>query len=267
MRVLFLGDVVGRSGHAAVCKRAKVLRESLRLDLLICNAENAADGTGLTVRQFEALRTAGVDGVTMGDHAYRKRELLPLMAEDPHLIRPLNFPDDAVGRGWTILRGANGRDCAIFCVMGRTFMRPVDCPLRAIDRVLSKIPSEVSARLVDLHAEATSDKQLIARYVDGRVSAVLGTHTHVPTADAEILSRGTAYQTDVGMCGPHSGVIGRAYAPVLGASLRFEPNHYAVAADDIRLNGALVEIKDDGTAGSIEPFHWRDGAESGSASL
>jgi metallophosphoesterase (TIGR00282 family) len=261
MRVLFLGDIVGRTGHTSVCRVAARLRQEMQLDLLICNAENAADGTGLTVRQFEALVEAGVDGVSMGDHVYRKRELLPRLVSDPRLVRPLNFPLDAAGRGWTVLRAKNGQQAALLCVMGRTFMRPVDCPLRGLDRALAELPDDVSVKIVDLHAEATSDKQLVARYLDGRVSAVLGTHTHVPTADATILPRGTAFQADVGMCGPHSGVIGRAYEPVLGAALRFESNHYAVAVGDVRLNGALLEVDPlDGKARSIEPFRWHDAA-------
>jgi 2',3'-cyclic-nucleotide 2'-phosphodiesterase len=242
MRILFLGDIVGKPGVSALLAHAADLRASLRLDAIVANGENAADGTGMTLRQFDALMASGVDGLTMGDHVYRKRELMPKVENDLRIVRPANYPAEAPGRGWTVLRIHGHRTLAIIAVQGRIFMRPVDCPLHALEAALASIGDQTKVVLVDVHAEATSEKQLIARHFDGRVSAVLGTHTHVATADLQILPGGTAFQCDVGMCGPHDSIIGRAVAPVLATARTFEPHHYHVATDDVRLNGVLLEI-------------------------
>lgn len=255
MRILFLGDIVGRPGYSAVIDQLRGLRTELELDLVIANAENAADGSGLTLRQFKGLVAAGVDAITMGDHIYRKLELKPMLDEDPRIVKPANFPAQAPGRPWTVVRSRAGIDVAIVSLMGRVFMRPVDCPFAAADRVLAEIPEAVKIRVVDIHAEATSDKQTIARYLDGRVSAVLGTHTHVPTADPQILAAGTAYQTDVGMTGPYDSVIGRDVDRVMMTTTTFEPIHFFVATGDVRLCGALIDVDPQtGKATSIERF-------------
>jgi len=255
MRILFLGDIVGRPGYVAVTESLPAMRQELSLDLVVVNAENAADGSGLTVRQFKGLMAAGVDAVTMGDHIYRKMELRPLLETGQRIVKPANFPAAAPGQPWIVVPSRDGHEVAVISLMGRVFMRPVDCPFAAADRVLSEIPATVKVRIVDIHAEATSDKQTIARYLDGRVSAVLGTHTHVPTADARILHGGTAYQTDVGMTGPYDSVIGRDVDRVTMTTTTFEPIHFHVATGDVRICGALIEVDPDtGLATSIERF-------------
>lgn len=257
MRILFLGDIVGKPGYTAVLRHAESLRDSLRLDALVVNAENASDGSGLMPRQFRRLREAGVDAITLGDHIYRRKEILETLQDDPHVVKPANYPAAASGRPWTVIHTAAGVPLAIASLLGRVHMRPVDCPFEAIDRVLAEIGREVSHVLVDVHAEATSDKQLLGRYLDGRVTAVMGTHTHVPTADAQLLPGGTAFQCDVGMCGPYESIIGRDIERVLHTTRTFEPCHFHVATADVRLCGALIEAGSDGRATSIERFEQR----------
>lgn len=243
VRVLLIGDIVGRPGRQIVQRGLPMLRQQERIDLVVANAENAAGGSGLTPAIYEQLRQAGVDVVTLGDHAYRRPEILPLLSETDRILRPANYPPDAPGRSWTVVETAEGVPVAVFTLLGRVFMPPVDCPLRTADRLLAEIPSQVRVILVDMHAEATSDKQLVARYLDGRVSAVLGTHTHVPTADETILLAGTAFQCDVGMTGPHESIIGRRIDRVLQTVLTHRPTHFQVAANDVRLHGTLVEVE------------------------
>ena len=210
--------------------------------LVVCNAENSAGGSGLTVKCHEELADAGVDVFTMGDHVYRKDEIFNLFEQTDRIVRPANFPPTPPARSSRWREARDGTPVAVFTVLGRTYMRPVDCPFRAADRVLDLLPRDVKVILVDIHAEATSDKQLFGRYVAGRVSAVLGTHTHVATADEQILAGGTAYQTDVGMTGPHDSILGRRYDRVLATTLTFVPHHFDVASGDPRLNGALIEV-------------------------
>ena len=257
MRILFLGDIVGKPGYSAVRRHADALRRSLRLDALVVNAENASDGSGLMPRQFQRLREAGVDAVTLGDHIYRRKEIIETLQRDSRLVKPANFPASASGRAWTVIPTLTGVPLAVVSLLGRVYMRPVDCPFEAIDRVLDELAGETQHVLVDVHAEATSDKQLLARYLDGRVTAVLGTHTHVPTADAQVLPGGTAFQCDVGMCGPYASIIGRDIPRVLHTTRTFEPCHFHVATGDVRLCGALIVAGEDGRASSIERFEQR----------
>jgi hypothetical protein len=243
MRLLFLGDIVGKPGLTAITRYVPKLRENLKLDYVIANAENAADGSGLTVRQYKKLTEPDmVDILTLGDHAYKKNELLEVLDQSDRLVRPANFPLSAPGKSWAVAHRPHLPPIAVFTVLGRVFMRPVDCPFAACERVLCELPTEVVARLVDVHAEATSDKQLLAHFLDGRVSAVVGTHTHVPTSDARISKKGTAAITDVGMCGPYNSIIGRSSEQVLETTLSYVPKHYHVATDDVRLCGAIAEI-------------------------
>ncbi len=242
MRLLFIGDIVGRNGLEFVCRVVPRLRQAEGIDLVVANAENVEDGSGITKAQFRRLLASGIDGVTLGDHIYRKREIVDLLAGESPAVKPANFPPEAAGRELMILATAEGRRVAVFSLIGRVFMKPVDCPLRAADRVLASLPDDLSAIVVDLHAEATSDKQLIGRYLDGRVSAVLGTHTHVPTADEQILPGGTAFQCDVGMSGPYDGIIGRRYERILETTYSFMPTTFLVATADLRLSGAIVDI-------------------------
>ena len=261
MRVLFLGDLVGKPGYSAVRNHAKRLRDELSLDALVVNAENASDGSGLMPRQYQRLMEAGVDAITMGDHLYKCRDLIRVLEDETaKIVKPANYPSKASGKTWTVV-SINSVPLAIVSVMGRVFMRPVDCPLDALDRVLAEIQqygeknhSPIQHILVDVHAEATSDKQMIGYYLDGRVSAVFGTHTHVPTADTCLLPGGTAFQCDVGMCGPYTSIIGRDIGRVTATSYSFEPRHFHVATQDVRLCGALFETDSNGKSISVERF-------------
>jgi metallophosphoesterase (TIGR00282 family) len=239
---LFIGDVVGGPGRRILSLVLPRLIPRLEIDLVVVNAENVAGGSGITVGTFEELTDAGVGAVTLGDHAYRKDEVHILFERSDPLCRPANYPVDAAGPDSLLVTARDGTAVGVFSVLGRAFMPPVDCPLRTSDRLIATLRAATPVILVDVHAEATSEKQLLARYLDGRVSAVLGTHTHVPTADEQILPRGTAYQTDVGMTGPYDSIIGRRYDRVLRNTLTAQPQHFEVATGDPRLAAVLIDI-------------------------
>lgn len=242
MRVLFIGDIVGKPGRRIVVQAVRGLVQREALDLVIANAENAAGGSGLTPEIYWELLDAGVDVITLGDHIYRRREINPILDSQTNIVKPANFPAEAAGRDVAIVADRRGRQVAVLSLLGRVFMRPVDCPFQAADRVLGGLPAEIKIIFVDAHAEATSDKQLLGRYLDGRVSAVLGTHTHVPTADECILPGGTAFQCDVGMTGPYDSILGRRVDRVLETTRTFMPSSFEVAQHDVRLCGAIVEV-------------------------
>jgi metallophosphoesterase (TIGR00282 family) len=247
MRLLFIGDVVGPPGVVFLRKALPVLIAREGLDLVIANAENAANGSGLTPALYRRLREAGVDLVTLGDHIYKKADIIPTLEQDDRVCKPANFPPDAPGREFVVAPAKDGTPVAALCLLGRTFMRPVDCPFRAADRVLRQLDGQARCVVVDVHAEATADKYLLAHHLKGRVSAVLGTHTHVPTADEQVLPGGTAFISDVGMTGPYDSVLGRRVDRVLGTTTSFVPSAFDVATGDPRLAGAVVEI--DGATG------------------
>jgi len=242
LKILFIGDVVGAPCRKVVGQVLPRLSPRWGLGLVICNAENAAGGSGLTLRCYEELSEAGVDVMTMGDHVYRKDEIFQIFERGGEVLRPANYPLDSPGPELSLVTSRDGVPVAVFTVLGRTYMKPVDCPFRAADRILDRIGGDTRVVILDTHAEATSEKQLLGRYLDGRVSAALGTHTHVATADEQILKNGTAYQTDVGMTGPHDSILGRRYDRVLSATLTCVPAHFDVATGDPRLNGALVTV-------------------------
>ena len=242
LKILFIGDVVGSPGRKIVGQVLPRIIPRWDIGLVICNAENAAGGSGLTINCHEELVDAGVDAFTLGDHVYRKDEVFTLFERTDRLCRPANFPLDAPGAEAALVEARDGTIVGVFTLLGRTYMRPVDDPFRAADRVIDRMGATTRVIVVDIHAEATSDKQLLGRYLDGRVSAVLGTHTHVPTADEHVLPGGTAYQTDVGMTGPYDSILGRRYDRVLAATMTFVPHHFDVATGDPRLCGALVEV-------------------------
>ncbi len=250
MRLLFIGDIVGTPGVNVVRRALPALIERERLDCVIANAENAAGGSGLTARLYRRLREAGVDLFTLGDHIYRKNEIVDTLRKEERLCKPANFPPEAPGRDWAQAAGRNGASVAVFTVLGRTFMRPVDCPYKAADRVLAELKDRARVVIVDAHAEATADKYLLLHYLKGRVSAVLGTHTHVPTADERIFPPGTAFQCDVGMTGPYDSVLGRRIEQVLSSAVTFVPTTWEVADGDVRLAGAIVEV-DAGTGRAL----------------
>ena len=241
VRVILIGDVVGKPGVTMLCDSVRWLREVLQVDLIVANSENAADGAGLTKAQYHKIIAAGVDAITLGDHIYRKKEIASILATELNIVKPANFPPDAPGRDHCIVKTVQGVSVAVISLLGRVFMRPVDCPFAAVTRVLTQLPEDVRIRLCDLHAEATSDMQAMGRFLDGKVTAVLGTHTHVATADEEIFPGGTAFQCDVGMTGPHKSILGRAIDPVLNTTLTFDPNSFHVATEDVRLSGTWVD--------------------------
>lgn len=253
MRILFIGDIVGKPGREIVEQAVPVLVRAERLDLVVANAENTAGGSGLTPSIYRELVKAGVDAITLGDHVYRRREIYGVLENETNIVKPANLPPESVGRNWAVVTARNGERAAVFCVLGRLFMKPVDSPWLAADRVLGELPSDVRVRVVDFHAEATSEMQLMGRYLDGRVSAVLGTHTHVPTADEQILPEGTAFQCDVGMTGPYESIIGRRIDRVLETTLTGLPTEFDVATGDVRLCGTIVDVDSEtGKARSIQ---------------
>lgn len=255
VRILFIGDIVGKPGREIVCKSIPGLVAKHRLDLVVANAENAAGGSGLTPAIYRELVRAGVDAITLGDHVYRRKEIYSILENEPNIVKPANLPPESVGRDWAVVTAHNGVPVAIACFLGQLFMRPVDNPWHAADRVLAALPSDVRVRLVDFHAEATSDMQLMGRYLDGRVTAVLGTHTHVPTADECIFPGGTAFQCDVGMTGPFDSIIGRRIDRVMETTLTARPTEFDVATGDVRLCGTIVTADaETGRATAVERF-------------
>jgi metallophosphoesterase (TIGR00282 family) len=242
MRLLFLGDIVGRPGVNFIRRALPLLVACEQIDLVVANAENATDGSGLTPKDYRRIREGGVDLVTLGDHVYRKKDIIATLEQDEHICKPANFPPGAPGRDFALGSARDGTPVAAFCLLGRTYMRPVECPYRAADRVLAELAGKSRCIVVDMHAEATADKYLMAHHLKGRVAAVLGTHTHVPTADEQILPGGTAFISDVGMTGPYDSILGRRVDRVLTTALTFVPTSFDVATGDLRLGGALVDI-------------------------
>jgi metallophosphoesterase (TIGR00282 family) len=242
MKILFIGDIVGAPGVNILRRALPGLIQREQLDCVIANAENAAGGSGLTTRLYRRLREAGVDLFTLGDHIYKKLEIVETLEKDERTCKPANYPPEAAGREVALATARDGTPVAVLCVLGRTFMRPVDCPYHAADRVLASLAGRVQVIVVDVHAEATADKYLLAHHLKGRVSAVLGTHTHVPTADEQIMPPGTAFQCDVGMTGPYDSILGRRIDRVLTTATTFMPTAFDVAEGDVRIAGAIVEI-------------------------
>jgi metallophosphoesterase (TIGR00282 family) len=247
MRLLFLGDVVGRPGRRAVTERLPALRERWRLDCVVINGENSAGGFGITEAICDELIQAGADTVTLGNHSWDQREALVFIARQPKLLRPANFPPGTPGRGATLIDTVSGRRVLVVNVMGRLFMDPLDDPFAAADREVGLCPLRemADAILVDMHAEATSEKQAMGYHLDGRVSVVVGTHTHVPTADARILPGGTAYLSDAGMCGDYESILGlQTEEPVRRFVQKTPGTRAEVATGDGTLCGLAVETDD-----------------------
>jgi 2',3'-cyclic-nucleotide 2'-phosphodiesterase len=247
MRILFIGDVVGRTGRETVAAALPGLREKLRIDLAVVNAENASHGFGLAPEMATALFAAGTDVITLGNHAWDRKEIIPYIAETPRVIRPLNYPPGTPGGGSVMVDVGRGRRALVLQAMGRLFMDPLDCPFRGTAEVLSRhrMGGTVAAIFVDFHAEASSEKMAFAHYLDGQVSAVVGTHTHCPSADAQILPGGTAFQSDAGMSGDYDSVIGMVKEP---ATLRFwrkmSGERLAPAEGAATVCGVFVETDD-----------------------
>lgn len=254
MRILFIGDIVGRPGKHACSQLVPRLRREREIDLVVANAENAAAGSGITPQMFAKLRHHGIDCFTMGDHIYRRREIMPLLESSDRIVKPANLPPEAVGREFAVVGLQNGARVAVISLLGRTHMNVrADCPFHAVDRVLGQLPEDVKCIVVDMHAETTSEKVALGWYLDGRATAVVGTHTHVATADERILPGGTAYITDVGMTGPYDSVLGRDKDRVIKSLVTGMPFPYEVATRDVRLSGVIIEADSaTGRALSIE---------------
>jgi len=242
MNILMVGDLVGSPGRRAMAQVVTRLRAAGKVDFVVANAENAAGGKGLTGPVAEELFAAGVDVITLGDHAWDQKELRTHLDREPRVLRPLNFAPGCPGRGWVSVDSGKGVKVTVINAIGRVFMNPYDCPFRALDALLAKPNDLGSVILVDFHAEATSEKIIMGRYLDGRVSAVVGTHTHVQTSDECVLAGGTAYITDLGMTGAKDSALGRDLDSVTSMILTGMPAKFKVAAEDVALEGALIEI-------------------------
>jgi 2',3'-cyclic-nucleotide 2'-phosphodiesterase len=254
MRILFLGDIVGKPGRDAVIAAVPTLRLDHKLDAVIVNGENAAHGYGITEKIYHELIDCGVDVITLGNHSFDQREAMVFIGRVDRMIRPVNYPPGTPGKG-SILLDINGQNLLVINAMGRVFMEPIDCPFRAMENELISCPlgAMADAIVVDFHAEATSEKQIMGHFCDGRASLVVGTHTHVPTADTRILKGGTAYQTDGGMCGDYDSVIGvDKHEPMRRIIEKTPGGKFEPAGGQGSLSGVIVETGKDGLAISVK---------------
>ncbi|MFA5092434.1 MAG: TIGR00282 family metallophosphoesterase [Candidatus Omnitrophota bacterium] len=242
MKILFIGDIVGSPGREAIKQLVNPLKKELGIDFVIANAENASGGSGITLKVTEDLFSSGVDVITSGDHIWKKAEIFELINREERILRPLNYPSGAPGKGAAVFKAKNGVKVGVINVNGRVFMEPLDCPFKTTLAACEELAKETKIIFVDIHAEATSEKVALGWYLDGKVSAVLGTHTHIQTADEKILPKGSAYITDVGMTGPYDSVIGRRVEDVLTRFLSLIPVRFEVAQENIQMHGALVEV-------------------------
>jgi metallophosphoesterase (TIGR00282 family) len=256
MRLLFIGDVVGRAGRAILAEQLPRLRLAWNLDFVVVNGENAAGGFGITEAIADEFLAAGADCVTLGNHAFDQREALVFITRQPRLIRPVNYPRGTPGRGTNLFEAKNGARVLVVNILGRVFMDALDDPFAAIERELEACPlgAGCDAAVIDVHAEASSEKQAFAHFVDGRVSLVVGTHTHVPTADYQILPRGTAYMTDAGMTGDYDSVIGMdKEEPVRRFTTKLPSTRFEPAVGAATLCGVAVELNEAGLATQVAP--------------
>lgn len=257
VKILFLGDVVGGPGRRMLKEHVKRLRHERGLSSVVVNAENCAAGSGITAALAHEIFDAGVDAITLGDHTWAQKDFALQISSIPSLVRPANYPKECPGRGWTLVT-CETFAFALLNLQGRVFMNPVDCPFHAADRALREMPKDVPV-FVDFHAEATSEKMTLAHYLDGRVTAVVGTHTHVQTSDATLLPKGTAYVTDLGMTGPYVSSIGRDLKPVTRKFLTTLPSRFEVASGPATMEGVVIDF-DAKTkrASAIELFRERE---------
>jgi metallophosphoesterase (TIGR00282 family) len=251
VRLLAIGDVVGGVGLAAILDTLPGLRDEYAPDLVVVNAENAAHGTGTSPRQAKDLLEAGVDVVTGGNHTFRRRELYPLLGSEQRVIRPHNLAVKGPGSGLAVVPVAGGRNAAVINLLGSIFMDSAASPFAVVDELVDSAREQATFVMVDMHAEATSEKIALGRYLDGRVTAVVGTHTHVQTADERVLAGGTAYISDLGMTGPHDSVIGVASDIILNRFLTGAPGRFEVAEGDVRVQGVVVDADEQGLATGI----------------
>lgn len=242
MKILFIGDIVGEPGRRAVKEILPRLRRAHQMDLVIANGENSAGGSGITPATAQEIFGAGVDIITTGDHLWDQKEVMGLLQNESRLLRPLNYPQGTPGQGSVVYQANNQPPVAIINLQGRTFMPDLDNPFTTVRAEVERLRQKTNIIFVDFHAEATSEKAAIGRMLDGQVSAVIGTHTHVQTADEQIFPGGTAFLSDAGFTGPHDSVIGREIEPIIRRFLTLQPQRFTVAEKGIKLQGALVEI-------------------------
>ncbi|MFQ5952625.1 MAG: TIGR00282 family metallophosphoesterase [Candidatus Omnitrophota bacterium] len=253
MKILFLGDIVGQPGREITKQLLPDLKKEKKIDFVIANAENAAGGSGVTPRIADQLLESGIDVLTSGDHVWKRKEIYDYLKVSSKLIRPANYPEGSVGRGSTVVDAEGGRKVGVINLIGRVFMEAVDCPFVKAKEEVDKVRQETPIIVVDMHAEATSEKVAMGWYLDGLVSAILGTHTHIQTADEKILPNGTAYITDSGMTGPYDSVIGRKKEQIILRFLTQMPTRFEMAEGGVEMHGVIVEVDDStGKAGSIE---------------
>jgi metallophosphoesterase (TIGR00282 family) len=258
MRILFIGDIFGKPGRAIAKLAVPSIRIGEKVDLVVANAENAAGGNGLTAKTADELYSAEIDCLTSGNHHWDKKEILSYDPEKTgRLLRPLNYPPDTPGVGSTIVKVGAGETCGVISLVGRLFMKAVDCPFRVAEEEVENMARGTSIIIVDFHAEATSEKQALANFMDGKVSAVIGTHTHVQTADERILPKGTAYITDVGMTGPFDSVIGVKKEQAINRFVSQIPGRFEVAKGDVRLQAVILDVDSGGRAESIRRLQIR----------
>lgn len=250
MNVLFIGDVVGNPGRRAIKELLPELKREYSIDFCIANGENAAGGSGITYVVAQELYKSGIDAITMGNHVWSKKEIFSFIESDTKIIRPANYPEGLPGKGSAVISNNNGK-IGIINLMGRIYMEPVECPFRTADKEVEILKNSVRIIIVDMHAEATSEKTALAWYLDGKVSGVIGTHTHVQTADERILPFGTGFITDVGMTGPYEGIIGVKRNTVIEKFITFMPARFELEKGKIQLNAVVLEI-DDSTGKTIE---------------
>ncbi|MCK6472946.1 MAG: TIGR00282 family metallophosphoesterase [Planctomycetes bacterium] len=254
LTILFFGDVVGRPGRSGLCHGIAKLKAAHAPDLIVANGENSASGSGVTQSTLHKMLSYGAEVITTGDHFFRNKEYVTVV-DDPRVLRPANFPKGVGGRGWGVFETAKGERVGVVNVMGRIFMEPLQSPYDAADEAVAALASQTKVILVDMHAEATSEKIALGWHLDGRVSAIVGTHTHIQTADERILPKGTAYITDLGMTGPYDSVIGREKEPVLKKLRTGVPARFEVAENDVKACGVVLKIDSaTGRAQSIERF-------------
>ena len=253
MNILCIGDIVGKPGREAVEGLLAGLKKEFEIDFAVVNAENAAGGSGLTSRIADELLKAGCDVLTLGDHVWDQKDLEGYLDKTDAVLRPANFPDGTPGRGWCVKKLPSGQSVGVVNLLGRVFMRyHLECPFRTLERIVAEIRRETPVIIVDMHAEATSEKVALGHFVDGKVSAVVGTHTHIQTADEKILPRGTAYITDLGMTGPYDSVIGQGKEDIIKRFLTSRPVKFQVAENDIVVHGAVINVDERlGTARNI----------------
>lgn len=251
LKILFIGDIVGKPGRKIVKSYLKSIIDEEETDLVIANGENAAGGFGITYDVAQEILSAGVDLITLGNHTWDNREITRVLEEESRVVRPANYPEGTPGQGYYIIETVKGISVGVVNLLGQVFLEPLKCPFRVADEIFAKLKKKTNVVIVDIHAEATSEKMALGWYLDGRVTAVLGTHTHIPTADERILPKGTGYITDVGMTGPVNSVLGINPEIVINKFLTKRPARFEVASGPVKLDGIIIEVDEYGLTTGI----------------